>query len=202
MRWINNLKVGKKLALLIVCSLMGLFAVGITGYYFLLSSSKSIDSMYNERLLSSECLNESRVNARAISADIFRLMVTTDTNENDSLTKDIDTRVEEFNNYINQYKNLKLDSFETSKMKEIDDNLSKYRDGRKIVISLTLENKNQEAYEYYKKNVDTYAQAFLKGLVELGDHNRQIAEAINNTNKSNFKFDPINLNLFLYQIVQ
>ena len=42
MRWLNNLKVGKKLTLLIVCSLIGLFAVGITGYYFLLSSSKSI----------------------------------------------------------------------------------------------------------------------------------------------------------------
>ena len=43
--------------------------------------------MYNERLLSSEWLNESRVHARAISADIFKLMVTTDKNENDSLIK-------------------------------------------------------------------------------------------------------------------
>ena len=113
MRWLNNLKVGKKLSLLIVCSLIGLLAVGITGYYFLLSSSKSIDSMYNERLLSSEWLNESRIHARAISADIYKLMVTTDKNENDSLNKDIDTRAGEFNNYMNQYKNLKLDSFET-----------------------------------------------------------------------------------------
>lgn len=187
MKWINNLKVGKKLTLLIVCSLIGLFTVGITGYYFLLSSSKSIDSMYNERLLSSEWLNESRVHARAVSADIYKLMVTTDKNENDNLIKDIDTRAGEFNNYMNQYKNLKLDSFETSKIKEIDDNLSKYRDGRKTVISLALENKNQEAYEYYEKNVDTYAQAFLNGLVELGEHNRQIAEEINNINKLNFK---------------
>jgi methyl-accepting chemotaxis protein len=187
MRWLNNLKVGKKLTLLIVCSLIGLLAVGTTGYYFLLASSKSIDSMYNERLLSSEWLNESRVHARAITADIYRLMVATDKNENDSLIKDIDTRAGEFNNYMNKYKNLKLDSFETSKIKEIEDNLAKYREGRKTVISLAAENKNQEAYEYYGKNVDTYVQAFMNGLVELGEHNRQIAEEINNTNKLNFK---------------
>ena len=52
---------------------------------------------------------------------------------------------------MNQYKNLKLDSFETNKIKEIEKNLSKYRDGRKTVISLALENKNEEAYEYIKK---------------------------------------------------
>ena len=91
---VNNLKIGKKLLLLIICSLVGLLAVGVTGYYFLLSSSKSVDSMYSERLLSSEWINESRINARAVSADIYRLMVTTKKSENDILTKDIDTRVQ------------------------------------------------------------------------------------------------------------
>ena len=74
-----------------------------------------------------------------------------------------------------------------SKIKEIENNLSKYREGRKNVISLAIENKNQEAYEYYEKNVDTYVQAFINNLVELGEHNKQIAEEINNANKSNFK---------------
>lgn len=187
MRWLNNLKVGKKLSLLIVCSLIGLLAVGITGYYFLQSSSKSMDIMYNERLLSSEWLNESRIHARAITADIYQLMVTTDKGENESLKKDIDTRAGEFNNCMTLYKKLRLDPFEISKIKEIDDNLAKYREGRKTVISLAEENKNQEAYEYYEKNVDTYAQAFLKSLVELGEHNKQIAEEINTSNKSEFK---------------
>ncbi len=187
MKWLNNLKVGKKLSLLIVCSLIGLFAVGITGYYFLLSSSKSIDSMYNERLLSSEWLNESRIHARAISADIYKLMVTTDNSENSKLTKDIDERATEFNNYMNQYKNLKLDSFEINKISEMENNLSKYRDGRKNVIDLAISNNNVDAYEYYEKNVNTYADAFLNNLVELGDHNRQLAEKINAENTKNFK---------------
>ncbi|MFT8343120.1 MAG: methyl-accepting chemotaxis protein [Clostridium beijerinckii] len=187
MTWLNNLKVGKKLTLLIICSLVGLFAVGITGYYFLQTSSKSMEVMYSERLLSSEWLSESRVNARAISADIFRIMVTTDKNENSELTKDVNTRAEEFNNYMALYKKMKLDDFEADKISKIDSNLDKYREGRKVALNLAGENKNQEAYEYYEKNVESYADAFLDDLVELGEHNRQIAEKINSQDKANLK---------------
>ncbi|WP_026888970.1 methyl-accepting chemotaxis protein [Clostridium beijerinckii] len=187
MTWLNNLKVGKKLAMLIICSLVGLFAVGITGYYFLQTSSKSMEVMYSERLLSSEWLSESRVHARAISADIFRIMVTTDKNENSNLTKDINARAEEFNNYMALYKKMKLDDFEAGKVSQIDSNLAKYREGRKVALDLAGENKNQEAYEYYEKNVESYADAFLADLVELGEHNRQIAEKIKAEDKANFK---------------
>ncbi|NRY64032.1 methyl-accepting chemotaxis protein [Clostridium beijerinckii] len=187
MTWLNNLKVGKKLTLLIICSLVGLFAVGITGYYFLQTSSKSMEVMYSERLLSSEWLSESRVHARAISADIFRIMVTNDKNENSNLTKDINTRAEEFNNYMALYKKMKLDDFEADKISKIDSNLDKYREGRKVALNLAGESKNQEAYEYYEKNVESYADAFLDDLVELGEHNRQIAEKINSQDKANLK---------------
>ncbi len=187
MTWLNNLKVGRKLAMLIICSLVGLFAVGITGYYFLQTSSKSMEVMYSERLLSSEWLSESRVHERAISADIFRIMVTTDKNENSNLTKDINTRAEEFNNYMALYKKMKLDDFEADKISKIDSNLAKYREGRKVALDLAGENKNQEAYEYYEKNVESYAYTFLADLVELGEHNRQIAEKINAQDKTNLK---------------
>ncbi|MFL0165978.1 methyl-accepting chemotaxis protein [Candidatus Clostridium helianthi] len=187
MTWLNNLKVGRKLAMLIICSLVGLFAVGITGYYFLQTSSKSMEVMYSERLLSSEWLSESRVHERAISADIFRIMVTTDKNENSNLTKDINTRAEEFNNYMALYKKMKLDDFEADKISKIDSNLAKYREGRKVALDLAGENKNQEAYEYYEKNVESYADTFLADLVELGEHNRQIAEKINSQDKTNLK---------------
>ncbi|WP_160690801.1 methyl-accepting chemotaxis protein [Clostridium sp. C2-6-12] len=187
MRWLNNLKVGRKLFLLITCAMIGLFAVSGTGYYSLLSSNRGMEIMYNERLMSSEWLNEARIDAKTIIADIYKLMVTTDKNENVTLKNEIDKSANEFNEYMNKYKSLKLDSFETSKIKEIEDNLSKYREGRKIVISLAEENKNQEAYEYYQKNVDAYVQAFMKGLVELGEHNKQFAEGINNKNNADFK---------------
>lgn len=186
-RWINNLKVGKKLALLILCSLIGLIAVCGAGYYYLLVSSKNIDSMYNERLLSSQWLNEARVEEIYISADLYKLMVTENSNEKTSLSKDIDIHTEKFIKCLSSYKNLSLDSFETNKIREIENYSSKYMDGRKKVISLALENKNIEAYGVYKKNIDSYANIVINDLAKLGEYNKQIAEEISNSEKLNFR---------------
>lgn len=188
MKWLNNLKVGKKLALLISCSLISLITIGIIGYIFLSLSNNAINTMYSERLVSSECINEARIDARAISADIYRLMVTDDKNENETLLKDIDSRASEFNNYITSYKKMKLDTFENDKLNEMEENLSKYRDGRKKVLDLANQNKNTEAYELYKKDVDPSVEAFMKNMIDLGDHNKKVAEELNKKNQSNFTF--------------
>jgi methyl-accepting chemotaxis protein len=186
-KWINNLKVGKKLVLLIMCSLIGVLAVGATGYYYLLAASKNIDDMYNERLLSSEWLNEATIDEMYISSDLYRLMATGSKDEKISLSKDIDAHVQEFDTYLGFYKNLNLDSFEANKVREIEDNLSKYRNSRKAVLSLVLENKNDEAYGAYKKNVDSYVNIILNNFTKLGEHNKQIAEEISNRDRLNFK---------------
>ena len=186
MKWINNLKVGKKLTLLVICSLIGLISVGIAGYYYLLDSSRNLDSMYNERLLSSEALNEGRIQEEAITADIYRLMATSDDKENESLSKDINNKVNEFNKNLDNYKKMKLDSFEIDKIKELEGNIAKYREGRTNVLKLAMDNKNEEAYNEFVKNVDKYTQAVLTNLSELGDHNKQNADQIYNSNKINF----------------
>ncbi|MBV7275094.1 MCP four helix bundle domain-containing protein [Clostridium sp. PL3] len=188
MEWINNLKVGKKLTLLISCSLISLITIGIIGYIFLSLSNNAINTMYNERLVSSEYINEARIEARAISADIFRLMVTEDENENEMLLKDIDSRVLEFNNDITSYKKMKLDTFENDKLNEMEENLNKYRDGRKKVLDLANQNKNTEAYELYKTEVDPSGEAFMKNMIDLGDHNKKVAEELSKKNQSNFTF--------------
>ncbi|WP_238917647.1 methyl-accepting chemotaxis protein [Clostridium sp. YIM B02555] len=186
MKWINNLKVGEKLTLLVVCSLIGLISVGIAGYYYLLGSSRNLDSMYNERLLSSEALNEGRIQEEAIIADIYRLMATSNDKENESLSKDINDRVNEFNKNLDNYKKMKLDSFEIDKIKELEGNIAKFREGRTNVLKLAMDNKNEEAYSEFVKNVDKYAQTVLTNLSELGGHNRQTAEQIYDSNKVSF----------------
>lgn len=188
MRWINNLKVGKKLVLLILYSLMSVLAVGGTGYYYLLESSKNIESMYNERLLSNQWLSEAGTEELYISTDFYRIMITENIDEKNSLLKDIDTHAKEFDKCLSLYRNLSLDSFENNKVREIEDYLSKYRNGRKTVLSLALENRNSEAYGMYKKNVDSYANTVLNDLGKLGEHNKQIAKEINDIDKLNFKY--------------
>lgn len=187
MRWINNLKVSKKLALLITFSLISLIGVSITAYLFLSSSNKNLDSMYNERLLSSEWINECRIEARIISTDLNKLIVSDDKDEQQDIINDINDSAKQFDDYMEKYQGLKLDSFESDKINEMEKNLTEYREKRKDVINLALEEKENESYALYKSDVQPYAEAFLKNLSELGQHNKQKAEEISNIDKANFK---------------
>lgn len=186
MSWLNNLKVGRKLALLITCSIISILIAGATGYYFLSISRSDLNSMYNDRLISSEKLNEARIQARAISADIFKLVVSNDKAEISSFESDVNKRAAEFNNDIAAFEKMKLDSYETSKVKEMHENLAAYREARKHVISLSEQNKDAEAYAAYKNEVDKPAEAFMQNLIDLGNHNKAIADQIFAKNKSDF----------------
>lgn len=186
MNWLNNLKVGKKLMLLILLALVSLFSVGYGGYHYLLSSNNDMNSLYANRLLPGEWLNECRVQARAISADLFELMITTDVTRNKELGENIAERAEIFNKNLSQYEKMPLDSYETATLQEMHANLDKYRNARKKVIELAQQNKNTDAYRVYEVEVRGSAEAFLKNLIDLGAHSNQLAEELNKQNKNHF----------------
>lgn len=186
MNWLNNLKVAQRLILLISVVVVALSSIGYAGYYYLLKSDEDMGALYRERLLPIENLSECRVHARAISADIFELMTTTDDKKNKELAEDISKRAAAFNEQLTQFEKKKLDAVETEKLKELHNNLTKYREARKQVIELAVQNKNQEAYALYNQTVNGPAEAFMKNLVELGEHNRAMAEKAYEANEGRF----------------
>ena len=187
MDWLKNLRVAGKLLVLIVVAVVSLGAVGFTGYHYLSKAQQDMDTMYKQQLLSIEWLNDNRNQARAIEADIFDLMLTTDDRENTRLTQDIDKRVEIFAENLANYEKTDLDSFEVDTLKQLHSSLDKYREGRKGAIDLALQNKNAEAYEVYNKQARVHGEAFHKSLKELAEYNAKVANEINTGNQENFK---------------
>ena len=186
MVWLRNMKVFAKLLVLIVVSVISLGAVGATGYHYLSKANEDMDEMYKDRLMPIEWLNDNRSQARAIEADVFDLMLTTDKNENIRLKQDIDKRVEVFTKNLAEYEKTKLNSFEVDTLKKLHNSLDKYRTGRQEAIDLALQNKNAEAYDVYNKKARLDGEAFQKNLRELADYNAKAADEINKANKENF----------------
>ncbi|MBP2630019.1 MAG: tlpA2 [Firmicutes bacterium] len=186
MRWLSNMKVFGKLLVIIVVAIISLGAVGITGYHYLSKANADMDSMYKDRLLPVQWLNDSRNQAKGIESDLFDLMLTVDNNENKRIIQDMDKRVEIFGKNLADYEKTKLDSFEVDTLKKVQDSLGKYRTARKEVIELAMQNKNAEAYEVYNKKVRSHAENFHKGLGELADYNAKAAEKINKESQDNF----------------
>jgi len=187
MSFLQNMKVAKKLALLIIIAVVGLCAVGFTGYYYLSTAKNDMDAMYGDRLIPVKVLNDARTQARSIEADLFDLMLTTDSNENARIKQDIDTRAPIFNKDLADYESTQLDPFEVDTLKDMKVNLEKYRDARKEAVDLALQNKNAAAYDSFNNNARAYGEAVHKDLMALADYNAKVADDINQQNQANFQ---------------
>jgi methyl-accepting chemotaxis protein len=186
MNFIKDLKVSAKLVLLLITTMVFLSAVGWTGYHYLAKSQQSINDIYNEGLLIIEWLNENRAHSRAIEADILDLMLTSDANENKSLTQDIEERSKTVDNNLALYEKTQLDSFEMENLRILRENLQKYRESRAKVIALAMQNKNTEAYQLYNQSARKYESAFNQNLIDLANYNTKLADEVNKQNKKNF----------------
>lgn len=186
MKWLNNLKISNKLLLLIVTFLFSLLAVGYVGYYYLSMANHDMNKIYHEKLLPVKWLNDSRQHARSIQAEIFDLMIATDSNEKNKNIHDIEEATKKFTENIDSYEKGNLDAFEIENLQKMHDNLEKFRQARKEVIALALANKNGEAYLLFNQHARQYADAFNQNLSDLAEHNAKKADEITIKNKYDF----------------
>jgi methyl-accepting chemotaxis protein len=185
--WFKDLAVAKKLMVFIMISVLSSLVVGYTGYYYLSQGNDNMNEMYNDRLLPSKWLNENRNYARAIQAEIYDLMLTTDQGEKAFLKQDIDVRIAKFNQNLADYEKGKLDSFEQDTVKELHVSLAKYRQVREPVLLIAMENKNVQAYQQFNAQVRPHLEMVSEKLNILEEHNEKKASEIHKGNQDNFE---------------
>lgn len=186
MKWLNDLKVARKLALLIIVFVIALVCVGGTGYYFLGKTNQAMDRMYGEELTSVQLINENRVHARRIETNILSLMLTNDMKEKESLLAEVQKRVKQFDENLTQYEQFPLEDTERKQVKNVREVLGKYREVRNKAIELAMQNKNAEANELYKQQARPLSEEFTKDLVELAASAKNSADSLNTQSKEDF----------------
>ena len=92
MNWLKNMKVMERLIVLIAILSVAILIVGGVGYYSLNKTNMALEDMYSRQLKSVQLLNDARAHARKIEADTYALMMATNAQENESITKDIEKR--------------------------------------------------------------------------------------------------------------
>ncbi|MDU2065749.1 MAG: HAMP domain-containing methyl-accepting chemotaxis protein, partial [Sporomusaceae bacterium] len=148
----------------------------------------SLVTLYNENLMAIELLNDSRTHARKIEADTYALMITTDVKEKQALLDDITTRAKVFDENLTKYEQIHLDNEAKAKLKEIREDLAKFRTVRSKVIDLAMQNKNAEAYALFSKEGKALSEEFTNELRNLSQDMKKKSEAMNQQNKRNFAF--------------
>lgn len=143
-----------------------------------------MDELYKHNLLPVMWINELRAHSRAIEADVFDIMITTDEKENARLLKDIEERTKIFDRDLALYEQIPLAPFEKEKLREVKSNLEKYRTNAKTVLELAKQNKNVEAYQLYNSSARQFLVAFNNNLIQLAEFIGKEANDSNEINKA------------------
>lgn len=184
MGFFNNLRVGMKLAVLILIAFLSLSVVGVIGYYYLHNASRDMNTMYIERLIPISLIIESRTYARTANGAVLELMLTTDEKRNQELKKIIDDRTKKVSDNLAAIEKLPLDSRAADILVKIKQSQEKYRTARNEVINLALQNKNAEAYALYYSNVDPLTTQYTDNLRDLDEHYSKLSAEINKENQA------------------
>ncbi|KZL92298.1 methyl-accepting chemotaxis protein [Clostridium magnum] len=184
---IDNIKFGNKIRILAVSLLALIFLIGIIGCIELKKDNDEMISMYKDRLLAIEYLNDSRAHARAIEADIYYIIINVNNKEKQNeKMMDIEKRKVEFNENLSKYKNIKMDEFSKKSIMITENNLEKYRSGRDEVLKLALEGKQKEALEQYVA-IESSADDFQNDLKGLAEYNVKLADKTKIQNDTDYR---------------
>lgn len=167
MRVLASLKVSVKLFLLIAMASVALVGIGLVARADLDAMVTEMDTLYNDHLLTVQWINDSRGQERAIQADLFDLMLTTDEKEKQRIIADIDTRTKANSALYDQILSKNLSPDEKSLALASQSAEATYLAIRSKIIELAMANKNAEALALYNgsaRSLDLEVHAKAKEL--------------------------------------
>ena len=141
--------------------------VGAIGSLGLRDSSQGLDTLYNQDVQSTNLAYENRIALRRVQGDLYRLMVTTDDNENNMLQQEIDEQRKIVEDNLNAYTKLNLSPQDKQDLQAVQELNTKYTAATKAVVALALQNKNAEAYALYESQADPIATQMFDKLISI-----------------------------------
>ncbi|SHI64078.1 methyl-accepting chemotaxis protein [Clostridium cavendishii DSM 21758] len=184
---INNLKVRTKILMFSISMFVLICTISGVGYYYLLKSNNMVETLYKEKLLSIQWLNDNRNQSRGIEADMYyAILHVGDKNKQSVKLDDIKTRQENFDNNWENYKKTKTDDYEKKLIQNIESELVPYKKSINDITKLSIDGKSKEALDAFA-SVESTAESFQKDLKELAVYNTKLAENLYNQNKTDYK---------------
>ncbi len=181
---LRNLKIVYKIVLLSVVLLSFIVVVGVTGYRYIDSGHKDMDSMYRDRLLPVEWLNDSISKIDENETYILYLILNNNKQLQSQYEKDIENNSKKVDENWENYKKTKLDKFESDNIPVFEENRKAFREIRDKIILAVNSGNGEEALELLNKNI-SYLRAEQKTLEDLSEYCRNVANKINLANNEN-----------------
>lgn len=180
--YFRNLKVGTKLLLLVLTSVIFIVGVGFTGTMYINKMARNSQTVYQDGLIPIKLLSKIRFNLRSMDSYLLELMITTDAEVNKTLITNTENKFTENETLMTTYKSTTLDPFQQGKWEELEGKYADFRTAAQKTIELANRNLNTDAYQQYLRDVKTKRSEISKIAQELSDYAEKKADEINYSN--------------------
>ncbi|WP_394554583.1 methyl-accepting chemotaxis protein [Priestia aryabhattai] len=184
---LRNLSIYRKLLVMVIISTISLIAVAVISYFYTQRIADSSESMYNDRLQPIRQLGQIRTNNRAIDANTLEMILSKDENYQRKRLDEIQEKEAENNKLIEQYKKTFLLDSEKEKLVLYEENIGNLTQARSEAIQLAQDEKGDEAYNVFSKQIVTLRTTINNTLDDLQTINNNEAKSIYQKNKQSVK---------------
>lgn len=183
MKFYENMKVSRKLSVLILIAVLSMGIIGYTGYYYIQQSSTDMNILYMDHLVPIELINRNEANINKVNGAVMELMLTSDNTKKEEAKRIVTDRAEEFNTNLAEIEKAHLNAQEKEKLDALKVSMKQYREARTPVIELATQNKNAEAYALYVASVKPLANEALNKCMDLSQYSVALSQQLNTKNK-------------------
>lgn len=178
MNLLRNIKIRSKLFVIIIISALALSIVGIQGVGGLSKLSKGSEMIYQDQLIPNQLFARLKANNLDLDTYKFELMVTKDSDRNETLQKNIKEKNEENNTLMEKIDQLKLMDNVSEKYESFKSEYKKLQDISSEMLSLAVKNENDKAYDVYLKEMEPQRETVNQLIEDIQTLNADNAKTI------------------------
>lgn len=184
---LRNLSIYRKLLVMVIISTISLIAVAVISYFYTQRIADSSESMYNDRLQPIRQLGQIRTNNRAIDANTLEMILSKDEDYQRKRLDEIQEKEAENNKLMAQYEKTFMLDNEKEKLDVYKENIRNLTQARSEAIQLAQDEKGDEAYNVFSKQIVTLRTTINNTLDDLQTINNNEAKSIYQKNKQSVK---------------
>ena len=179
MGFLQDIKVGRKLTILIFTAVFSVSVISGLGYYYLQAANESLNDMYAKKMVPMQLIMNIRGNENAMDAAVAEAVFVVDENRSKELQKNIAAEQAAISVDFSKVDSLIVDEKGSDMLGKIKNIRTKYEAARSHVLALAAKKQNEEAYREYLLTVAPLNQQYAAALQELADYYQDLSQQMN-----------------------
>lgn len=179
MGFLQDIKVGRKLTILIFTAVFSVSVISGLGYYYLQAANESLNDMYAKKMVPMQLIMNIRGNENAMDAAVAEAVFVVDENRSKELQKNIAAEQAAISADFSKVDSLIVDEKGSDMLGKIKNIRTKYEAARSHVLALAAKRQNEEAYRDYLLTVAPLNREYAAALQELADYYQDLSLQMN-----------------------